>query len=280
MILLIGIALGILVGGILGLTGAGGSVLAVPMLMAGFGWRFAEAAPVALIAVAASAMLGTWLAWRRSYVRYRAATLMGMSGWVTAPLGLHAARHLPEVWLLSLFAGVMVIVALRMLRQSLQRPAEARIVRATVAGEGPPAQGHLVRLNSETGRLVWTPRTAAIIGSIGVGTGFLSGLLGVGGGFVIVPALRATTPLSMHSAVATSLMTIAIVASGTVAAAALQPPGLAWMQALPFAAGSLLGMGLGRAMAPSIAGAHLEQSFAVMMLLVAAGLGVHAASLH
>ena len=279
MTILIGILLGAVVGVILGLTGAGGSVLAVPLLMVGYGWTLARAAPVALIAVAASAMLGTCMAWRHSYVRYRAATVMGLCGWVSAPLGLRAAHHLPERTLIGLFAAVMIIVALRMLRQAVRRPAEAQVMRASVAGEGPPATGHLIKLNYDTGRLIWTPLTAVVIGSVGLVTGFLSGLLGIGGGFVIVPAVRVTTPLSIHSAVATSLMTIAIVSTGTVTAAALGGSGLPWAQALPFAGGALVGMGVGRWVTPRVSGARLEEAFAFMMLAVSGGLVTRAANL-
>jgi uncharacterized membrane protein YfcA len=273
----VGALLGIVAGSMLGLTGAGGSVLAVPLLMVGYGWALSEAAPVALIAVAASAVLGTVLAWRHSYVRYRAAALMGLGGWLSAPFGLRLARHLPESLLVALFAMVMVIVAVRMIRQALRRPDEAQVMRAGVSGDGPPASGHLIRLDPATGRLIWTPVTALVIGSLGGVTGFLSGLLGVGGGFVIVPALRIATPLSIHSAVATSLMTIAVVASGAVAAAALAGPGLPWMQTLPFAAGSLIGMGMGRWITPRVSGARLEEAFAGLMLVVAIGMAGRAA---
>ncbi len=268
----IGSLLGIVVGGILGLTGAGGSVLAVPLLMVGYGWTLSQAAPVALIAVAASAVLGTWMAWRHSYVRYRAATVMGLCGWVSAPFGLRAAHRLPEQVLVALFAAVMVIVAVRMMLQALRRPGEAQVMRAGVAGDGAPASGHLIQLNPATGRLIWTPLTALVIGSVGLATGFLSGLLGIGGGFVIVPAVRIATPLSIHSAVATSLMTIAIVSTGTVTAAAITGPGMPWLQALPFAGGALAGMGLGRWITPRVSGARLEEAFAGLMLIVAAGM--------
>jgi len=277
--MLVGIVLGMVVGLVLGLTGAGGSIVAVPLLMAAFGWTLPQAAPVALLAVAASAALGAYTAWRRSYLRYRAATLMGLTGSLTAPLGLAAARWLPTSTLSLVFAGVMAVVSIRMWRQAALRPAEAQVVRAIVSGEGPPASGHLCRLDAATGRLVWTPLTAIVIGAIGAVTGLLSGLLGVGGGFVIVPALRATTPLSMQSAIATSLMTIAVVAGITVLWAALQGPGLPWPAAAPFAGGALGGMLLGRRLAPRLASAQLERSFAAFMLLIAAGLAGHAAGL-
>lgn len=268
----IGILLGIGVGAILGLTGAGGSVLAVPLLMAGYGWTLAQAAPVALIAVAASALLGTWMAWRHSYVRYRAAMVMGVSGWFSAPFGLRVARHLPEPVLVALFAMVMAIVAMRLLLQALRRLRSGTEGEAAAAVNSPSAAGHRVRLNPATGRLVWTPLTAVVIGSVGLVTGFLSGLLGIGGGFVIVPAVRVTTPLSIHSAVATSLMTIAIVSTGTVTAAALTGSGMPWIEALPFAGGALAGMGLGRWITPRVSGPRLEGLFAGLMLGVAAGM--------
>ncbi|MCP6726012.1 TSUP family transporter, partial [Klebsiella pneumoniae] len=62
--------LGALVGAVLGLTGAGGGILAVPALMASQGWSVQQAAPVALLAVAAGAALGAWEGWRRGEVRY------------------------------------------------------------------------------------------------------------------------------------------------------------------------------------------------------------------
>ena len=134
----------------------------------------------------------------------------------------------------------------------------------------------MCRLNPETGRIVWTRASAAVIAVIGAVTGLLSGLLGVGGGFVIVPALRAATELSMHSAVATSLMAIALTSLGTFAGAVLQGRALPWLVALPFVAGALLGMLAGHALAPRIAGPRLQQGFAVLMLVVALGMTTHA----
>jgi len=261
--------LGVLVGLVLGLTGAGGSVFAVPLLMFGLGWNITQAAPVALIAVCASAAFGTLVAWNASFVRYRAAVLMALAGWLTAPLGLHLADKLPEAWLTVAFAVILLMVALRMLAQARSNPAEARIVRAAVAGEGKVSQGPLCQVNEATGRLTWTRPCAAVIAAIGATTGFLSGMLGVGGGFVIVPALRAAAVMSMHSAVATSLMTIALTSAGAVIASVGMGRSLPWMVALPFVAGSLVGMMVGRALASRIVGPHLQQGFALVMMCAA-----------
>ena len=63
-------------------------------------------------------------------------------------------------------------------------------------------------MNPDTGRLAWTPATAAALAGTGAVTGLMTGLLGVGGGFIIVPMLRKLTDVPMHGVVATSLMVI------------------------------------------------------------------------
>jgi uncharacterized membrane protein YfcA len=262
-----GLVLGIVVGLVLGLTGAGGSIIAVPLLMAALGWSLTQAAPVALLAVTSAATLGSYLAWRKSYVRYRAATLMAAVGVVTAQFGLRAADTLSPPLLAGIFALVLAAVALRMLLQARRKPEEASVVRASVAGDGNQAHGPICKLNPSTGRIVWTRVSALVIAAIGAITGFLSGLLGVGGGFVIVPSLRAVT---------TSLMAIALTSLGTVAGALAQGRTLPLMVALPFVAGALFGMLGGHALAPRIAGPRLQQGFAVLMIVVAAGMAAHA----
>ena len=264
------VLLGVVAGLVLGLTGAGGFIFAVPLLMLGLGWSLADAVPVALLAVCAAAAFGTVVAWNVAYVRYRAAILMALAGACTAPLGLWAAPRLPATALSLLFAAVLVLVALRLLRQARRAPAEARIVRATVAGNGAEVGGPLCGLHAQTGRLMWTLPCATLIGGIGAATGFLSGLLGVGGGFVIVPALRAATPLSMHSAIATSLLAIALTSAAGVAGALVLGHALPWKAALPFIGGALLGMLGGRLLAPRIAGPALQVAFALAMLAVGA----------
>ena len=266
--------LGLIVGAVLGLTGAGGSILAVPLLMAGLGWSLSQAAPVALLAVCAAAIFGTVAAWDVTYVRYRAALLMAFAAFFTAPLGLIAADRLPVTTLTALFAAVLGVVGARMFLQARQAPADAAIVRAAVSGDGGRSKGVWVRLDAP-GRIRWTRPALAIVSAIGAATGFLAGLLGVGGGFVIVPALRATSELSMHSAIATSLMAIGLISAGTVTAAALQGREIPWMVALPFVLGALAGMLAGRKIAPRIAGPKLQQGFSVLMLLTALGMIAH-----
>ncbi len=268
--------LGIAVGLVLGLTGAGGSILAVPLLMVALNWPMTQAVPVALLAVAAASALGAYMAWRKSYVRYRAAVLMAAAGVLTAQFGLRAAEMLPQSRLSLVFAAVLAVAALRMFRQALRAPEESVVVRASVEGDGAHAHGPICRLHPTTGRIIWTRMSALVISMIGAVTGFLSGLLGVGGGFVIVPSLRVLTELSIHSAVATSLMAIALTSIGTMLSALVQGRELPLVVALPFVIGALAGMLAGHWMAPRIAGPRLEQGFAMLMMLVATGMALHA----
>jgi uncharacterized membrane protein YfcA len=264
------VGLGLFVGLILGLTGAGGAILAVPLLIFALNWDVARSAPVALVAVAASAALGTVLGLRQGCVRYRAAMVMAITGALVTPVGLYLAHRAPSAPLALLFSAVLMYVAWRMFRQSraqsISLGAVAGTARAPITGKRAPCQ-----LSESTGRLVWTAPCARALALSGLATGFLSGLLGVGGGFVIVPALRHTTDLPMHSIVATSLMVVALVSSFAVAAAALTGH-MDFAVAWPFALGALIGMLIGRVIAPKLAAPKLQQGFAGLAALVAVGL--------
>lgn len=265
------IGLGLFVGLILGLTGAGGAILAVPFLIFALNWDVARSAPVALVAVAASAALGAVLGLRQGCVRYRAAIVMAATGALVTPIGLYLAHRAPVAPLALLFSVVLLYVAWRMFRQA--RPS-AIVVGSVEVKNGcamAPARHAPCQLSVATGRFVWTAPCARALALSGLATGFLSGLLGVGGGFVIVPALRHTTDLPMHSIVATSLMVVALVSAFAVAASALTGH-LDFAIAWPFAVGALIGMLIGRLIAPQIAGPKLQQGFAVLAAVVAFGL--------
>lgn len=261
------IGLGVLVGLVLGLTGAGGAILSVPLLMFALKWDMARAAPVALVAVAASAALGAAIGLRQGCVRYRAAMVMAGAGALMTPLGVYLAHQAPVASLTLMFSGVLLYIAWRMFRQA--RPvtnADAVVCDAPGGDLKAPCQ-----LSMSTGRFVWNAPCARALALSGLATGFLSGLLGVAGGFVIVPALRHTTDLPMNSIVATSLLVVALVSTFAVASSALAGH-LDFSIAWPFALGAVLGMWLGRAIAPKIAGPKLQQGFASLAAMVAVGL--------
>jgi len=252
--------LGALVGLVLGLTGAGGGILAVPALVFGLHWTMQQAAPVALIAVAGGAAIGAVEAHRRRLVRWRAALLMAAAGIPCTAPGLHLAQQLSQQWLSLAFAAVLLLVALRLLHASRlggERQAEAAI-------------GGLARIDQKTGRIRWTWPSAFLIAGIGAVSGFMTGLLGVGGGFVIVPLLRRYSGVSMHGIVATSLMVIAVVGGGGVILALLHgarppPEATAW-----FAAATAAGMLLGRRLGARLSARQVQAGFAMLLLGVAA----------
>ncbi|MCG1056089.1 sulfite exporter TauE/SafE family protein [Mycetohabitans sp. B5] len=259
--------LGVAVGLVLALTGAGGAILAVPLLLFALDLSVARAGPIALLAVGMSAAVGAAIGLRSGIVRYRAAALMAVSGMVGSPIGLWAARWLPNGPLALVFACVLAWVSWRMLLQS--RACASHSDRcAPCMSMSPPCQ-----LEHASRHFVWTVSCARALIALGAGAGFLSGLLGVGGGFVIVPALRRATNAPMQAIVATSLAVVALVSTAGVAASALAGR-MDWPVGLPFAAGAVVGMLGGCRIAGRLSGPRLQQCFAVGAGLVALGMMV------
>lgn len=263
--LFISAALGSVVGLILALTGAGGAIIAVPLLVFGLGLEVAQAAPIGLLAVGLSAGLGALLALREGKVRYKAAALMAVAGALISPIGLWVAHRVPDAPLTLVFACVLALVAWRMLRGGRPAGEDATPTRADLP----------CRLDLARGKLDWTAPCARALALSGAGAGFLSGLLGVGGGFVIVPALRRASDIPMQGIVATSLAVIALVSTTGVVVSAASGHML-WIAALPFAAGSLAGMLGGRSLARHASGVRLQQAFAVFAACVALGMAAKA----
>ncbi len=170
-----------------------------------------------------------------------------------------------------MFSAVLLYVAWRMFRQARPHAALGSADPGAMCEASRRRQAAPCQLSQSTGRFAWDAPCAKALALSGLATGFLSGLLGVGGGFIIVPALRHTTDLSMNSIVATSLLVVALVSSFAVASSALTGH-LEFAIAWPFAAGALLGMMAGRAIAPQIAGPRLQQGFASLAALAAVGL--------
>jgi hypothetical protein len=139
-------------------------------------------------------------------------------------------------------------------------------------GARPPCQR-----NPATGRFVWTRPCTVALAACGVLAGSLSGLLGVGGGFVIVPMLARISDLNMRSIIATSLAVITLVSASGVMYATLGGH-MDWGVALPFAAGALAGMLGGRSIAGRFAAHHLKQAFGAVATLVAVAMLYKSAS--
>lgn len=246
--------MGAAIGLVMALTGAGGGVLAIPLLVFGLHLPVQQAAPVGLLAVGLAAALGAAIGLYQHIVRYRAAALIGSIGMLMAPVGVILAQRLPNRPLLGAFALVLIYTAWRMLK----RPAVPVALAAEV----------LCRVNKVHQRLTWTLPCARALAATGLISGLLSGLLGVGGGFVIVPALSRYTDLDIRSIQVTSLAVIAMVSLSGVSAAALHQP-LPWVIALPFASGAVLALLAGQHLVKRLDAKSLQRAFGWLCLLVA-----------
>ena len=115
------IALGMFVGFVLAITGAGGAILSLPLLVFFLHLKMIDAAPISLMAIMLSAALAAGLGLRSGIVRYKAATLLATFGVLCAPIGVYVAHQLPEKALAILFSIVLLIVSWRSF-QKFQTP--------------------------------------------------------------------------------------------------------------------------------------------------------------
>lgn len=253
--LMLAAALGALIGLLLGLTGAGGGILAVPALTLVLGWSMTQAAPVALLAVGSAAVIGLIDGFKKRLVRYRAATLISITGIAATPIGQYFARALPEQWLVGVFATVMMIVAARLwLTASARKSNDDNFESEST---------RIRRIQLDTGRIIWNTTSFITLSLIGVLTGLTTGLLGVGGGFIIIPALLRCSNITLNGIVATSLMVIALVSSGAIISAwATGHIDLSTTAGL-FIVGAMIGMLLGRVLAQ-----HLPKQLVLRLLSV------------
>ena len=241
---LLGAFSGALVGFVLGLVGGGGSILAVPLMV--YLVRVHDphvAIGTSALAVAANAAFGLFSHHRIGNVKWRCASVFAVTGVIGAAIGSTLGKAFDGQKLLFLFALVMILVGVLMIRR----------------------RGHVgdaaVRLGRENaGKLVL----------YGFGTGLFSGFFGIGGGFLIGPALIAATGMPMLMAVGSSL--VAVTAFGLTTAANYARSGLVdWPLAFLFIAGGFLGSFGGTRAAKALSSkGRLTMVFAGLIFVVAA----------
>lgn len=260
---------GLIIGLTLGLTGGGGSIFALPLLTYGLHVAPRDAISVSLAAVALTAAFGAAGALRTKLVEYRAGLIFAVGGMLAAPLGVGLAQRIADSTILTAFALLMLIVAVSMWRRASRAPQTAGVVRADFIPAVLSDKDPLCRLEPDH-RLRLSGPCSVVLVLAGIVSGLLSGLFGVGGGFLIVPALTFVTQLEIHRAVATSLLVITLIGLTGVGAVLVEGRPLPWLLTGLFIAGGFGGMYLGQLVARRIAGPKLQQVFAVAMVLVAA----------
>jgi uncharacterized membrane protein YfcA len=251
---------GLLVGFALGLTGGGGAILAVPLLVYGLALGPREATGVSLAAVGCTALTGCLHRLRAGHVELGVGALFALSGMAGAPLGAWAGALLPDMLLLLLFAVLMSVVAARLWLQATRRRGAGECARSSP----------LACRRDADGRVLWSARCVSLLAVLGFLTGILSGLFGVGGGFLIVPGLVLFSGMAMHRAIGTSLLVIALVSLSGVAShvfgGRLLPLGVTGL----FVLGGVGGVWLGGRVGRRLSGPRLQQIFAGAILTVAA----------
>jgi uncharacterized protein len=254
---LISIGLGLFVGLILAISGAGGGIFAIPLLVFGLHLNITQAAPIALLAVMSASSVGAVQGLNKGIVRYKAALLIAAFGIAFAPLGVWLAKRAPTQMLSLLFAMTLIYVAIRMWKTSIE---EAQV--ETLKPDSTCA------INPATSKLFWTASCTKRLVLTGSIAGLLSGLLGVGGGFVIVPSLRKVSNFDTQTIIATSLTIIALVSAGSVATYLLHGD-IYWKIALPFIVSTMVGMFVFGLIRHKIPAKISQLSFAVLAVIAA-----------
>lgn len=235
--LALGLVLAATIGLALGLLGGGGSILTVPVLVYVLGVGAKPAIAMSLAVVGVTSLLGAALHRRLGNVRLDVAAVFGPIAMLGAYVGARLAGLLSGDTQLVLLALVMLVAAGSMLRSARVEP-------------DPHAR----------------PRIALLV-AVGLGVGLLTGVVGIGGGFLIVPSLVVLARLPMHRAVGTSLLVIAMNSAAGLAGY-LGTVQLDWLFLARFTAAAAIGAIAGTALGTHVPQAALKRGFAVFLLTV------------
>ncbi|QLJ04136.1 sulfite exporter TauE/SafE family protein [Streptomyces sp. NEAU-sy36] len=235
--LVLALVAGAVIGLALGGLGGGGSVLAVPALIYLLGFTPAEATTASLVIVTLTSVTALTGHARDGNVAWRTGLLFAAAGIVPAMLAGAVAGHLPQAVLTVAFSVIAALAAVRMLRP------------ARTGSTGPVSPGRA--------------------GAAGAGLGAVTGFLGVGGGFLAVPALVGVLKLPMRRAVGTSLLVITINSLAALGARAGTGTHLDWAVIAPFTAAAVLGAWDGKRLSKKLKGGTLQRVFAYVLLAVA-----------
>lgn len=257
--------LGFLIGVSLGALGGGGSILAVPVLVFVAGQTPSAATTTSLVVVAVASLIGAFGHWRSGRVRIGQGLAFGLVGIAGSLAGTALNRRVDGDVLLLAFAALVLVAAWRI---AVGCPSCTR-------------DGETAALDRPAGAVATRTRAldpvrVAKIAAAGTAVGFLTGLFGVGGGFVIVPALALVLEFPMGTAIGTSL--VVIVVNTAVALAARAGAGsVDWGTTLVFTAAATAGVGAGKRLADRLEPQSLQRGFAALLVAVALYTGGRAA---
>ena len=256
--------LGLVIGIALGSLGGGGSVLAVPVLVYVAGQSVNTATSTSLVAVGTSALFATVGHAVAGRVRWDAAGQFVVAGVLGSWAGTQAHRQLDADLTLLLFSMLVLVAAHRMLTAcpTCTKEGESKALAAADQADGSHSSPQPTSLIA---RLL-DPR---VLGA-GLAVGFLTGLFGVGGGFVIVPALTLAVGMNMPTAIATSLAVIV----GNAAFALFFRGDVDWKVALPFTAAMLIGSTIGSRISGRLPAKTSLKAFAALLVAVALATGI------
>jgi uncharacterized protein len=242
---LLGYALAAVIGLSLGLVGGGGSILTVPVFVYALGFPAKPAIAMSLPIVGTTSLVGALRHWRAGNVDLRVAPLFGAIAMVGAYVGARLAVMLSGAVQLLLLAIVMLVAAASMLRSGGLASVERR--------RGVETSPHRAPL--------W------LLLAVGLCVGLLTGLLGIGGGFLIVPALVLLAGVPIKQAVGTSLVVIAMnAASGSLGY--LGRVAIPWGVVAAFTVVAIAGIFAGTALCHRTSPAVLRRTFGVFLLIV------------
>jgi uncharacterized membrane protein YfcA len=237
----LGAVLAIIVGLVLGLLGGGGGVLTVPILVYGLHLPVKAAVPTSLCVVGLVAVIGFLSHLRQGNVAPRVAMVFAPFAVAAAFTGARIARYIPSDLQLGLFAVVGLVASFFMLR------------------------GRRVTSAPDTYTFDARPKTIALLGIQAVGVGLLTGVIGIGGGFLIVPALVLVAKLPMRLAIGTSLLVITMNALGGFAGYLGHAP-IDWRVVGWFTAFAAVGSIIGSVIGKRVPQATLRQVFGVLLI--------------
>ncbi len=254
----IAVLAGALIGLTMGALGGGGSILTVPVLVYALGQEPQPATTASLIIVGITSVTATVGHARAGRVNWRAAVVFGVLG-ILASFGGSVLNRMvnPQVLLLA-FAALMIVAAAAMFARTRRR-GDAD-VRASDTASDTEAQAE------NPGRRRLVRRVRVVLAALVVG--FLTGFLGVGGGFLIVPALVLALGFSMPTAVGTSLVVIAMTSIGALAERAGHAS-VPWAVVIPFTLAAIVGSQFGKRVSDTVSPTMLTRSFATLLSLVA-----------